>query len=418
MTTYERMLAERRRESKATARAILDVCTAESREMSSTESARFDSIIKDLDSQDAAGAMVGERRTALAASESVFRDLADTPRDLRAGFKTPENREIEDKFRSMILERNPAPIMVKSACPRSYYQPGVETRALGKAAGAVNMTSVGFYDKILLNLVESSAVLRAGATVITTENGEDLRIPRQTAYSAAGIVAEGATIPEADPTLTSVTLGAFGYKVLITVSNELVEDVGFDLSSYLATETGVALGNALGSDLINGSGSGAPRGVLLDAVLGVTGPVGTSTSLGAQGTAGQGTDLLNSLWGSLAEPYTRAKAAAFLLRTATLTNVRNLKGTTGDLVGNQYLSQAPAPFLVDPYVAAQAANAKSVLFGDWSRVMVRIVNGIRFEQSREAAFSTDQTVFRAVLRADGALADTTGAIKWFANSAT
>jgi HK97 family phage major capsid protein len=50
--------------------------------------------------------------------------------------------------------------------------------------------------------------------------------------------------------------------------------------------------------------------------------------------------------------------------------------------------------------------------------MVRIVNGIRFEQSREAAFSTDQTVFRAVLRADGALADTTGAIKWFANSAT
>jgi HK97 family phage major capsid protein len=59
-----------------------------------------------------------------------------------------------------------------------------------------------------------------------------------------------------------------------------------------------------------------------------------------------------------------------------------------------------------------------VLFGDWSRVFVRLVNGIRFEQSRDFAWNTDQTVFRAVLRADGALIDTTGAIKWLANSAT
>ena len=182
-------------------------------------------------------------------------------------------------------------------------------------------------------------------------------------------------------------------------------------------EVGTALGNALGSDLINGSGTGAPRGVRLDASVGVTGPVGTSTSLGAQGTAGQGTDLLNSLWGSLLEPYTRSKAAAFLLRNATLTNIRNLKGTTGDLVGSQYLAQAPAPFLIDPYVAAEAANAKSIIAGDWSRVMVRLVNGIRFEQSHDYAFANDQTTFRAVLRADGALADAS-ALRWFANSAT
>jgi HK97 family phage major capsid protein len=158
--------------------------------------------------------------------------------------------------------------------------------------------------------------------------------------------------------------------------------------------------------------------VLLDATLGLTAPTGCSTSLGAQGTAGQGTDLLNSLVGSLAEPYSTAAAAGFLLRTGTLTNIRNLKGTTGDLVGSQYLNQAPAPFYVDPAIAVQAANAKSVLFGDWSRVFVRLVNGIRFEQSRDFAWNTDQTVFRAVLRADGALIDTTGAIKWLANSAT
>jgi hypothetical protein len=51
-------------------------------------------------------------------------------------------------------------------------------------------------------------------------------------------------------------------------------------------------------------------------------------------------------------------------------------------------------------------------------VFVRLVNGTRSEQSRDYAFNTDQTVFRAVLRADGALVDTTGAINWLANSAT
>lgn len=418
MTTYEVMLAEKRAELKSQAHTIANRAAAQGRNLTDTEQRDFDGIIADLQSQDGAAADLSARREATAKTEAAMRALADMPVENRAGYKSAEDRAIEDQFRSAVIEKNPAPIVVRSASPRSYYQPGLEARAIGKGAGAVNMTGVGFYDKILLNLVETSAVLRAGAYVINTANGEDLRIPRQTAYSSAAIVPEGTTIPEADPTLSSVTLGAFGYKVMITVSNELAEDIGFDLSGYLARETGVALGNAFGADLLNGSGAGAPRSVLLDATLGVTGPVGTSVSLGSQSTAGQGTDLLNALYGSLAEPYGRSAAAAFLCRTSTLTSVRNLKGSTGDLVGNQYLSQAPAPFYVDPFVAAPAANAKSILFGDWSRVVVRMVNGIRFEQSRESAFGTDSTQFRAVLRADGALVDNTGAIKWFANSAT
>ena len=46
-----------------------------------------------------------------------------------------------------------------------------------------------------------------------------------------------------------------------------------------------------------------------------------------------------------------------------------------------------------------------------------MVNGIRFERSDDYAFNTDLVTFRALLRADAALVDTT-AIKWFAHSAT
>ena len=65
-----------------------------------------------------------------------------------------------------------------------------------------------------------------------------------------------------------------------------------------------------------------------------------------------------------------------------------------------------------PVRAGDGANAKPVLFGDWSRYFVRMVNGIKFEMSRDFHFDTDQTTFRAILRADGAMIDTSGAIKY------
>ena len=86
-------------------------------------------------------------------------------------------------------------------------------------------------------------------------------------------------------------------------------------------------------------------------------------------------------------------------------------------MGNTYLSQSPAPFYLDPFVPAMAANAKSVLFGDWSRYFVRVVNGVRFERSDDFAFSSDLVTYRAIIRADGALIDV-NAIRHFTNSAT
>jgi hypothetical protein len=62
--------------------------------------------------------------------------------------------------------------------------------------------------------------------------------------------------------------------------------------------------------------------------------------------------------GSLAEPYVNSPAAAFLLRNATLTAVRNLKTSAGEVVGSNYIAGSPWPFYVDPNVAAMAANAE------------------------------------------------------------
>jgi HK97 family phage major capsid protein len=76
------------------------------------------------------------------------------------------------------------------------------------------------------------------------------------------------------------------------------------------------------------------------------------------------------------------------------------------------------PVLTDPNVASVGLSAKSVVFGDFSQYFVRLAGGVRFERSDEFAFGNDLVTFRALMRADAALVDLTGAIKVFQGGAS
>jgi len=422
LSTITDSLRSKRSSILAAAKAIAEPAAAANRALTVEEQGRYEQHVADLDALDARLAQLDGQQFRQAETEAMFAQVEGRPvvrRSLDAA-----DAGVADEFRSAILENNPKPIEVRDPSPRSGYQPGVEQRDLLKSTA--NLYPVSFYDRLVEHMVESSAVLQAGATLLTTDSGEDLRVPKSTALSTAAIVAEAGSIGESDPTLAVITLGAFKYGVYIEVSTELVQDSGFDLVGYLARETGQAIGLALGNHLINGNGTGQPRGVILDATVGETGAA-AGGGLGAQGTGGQGTDHLNDLFASVIEPYARAASAAWLMRTLTLSTIRNLKTTAGELVGNQFAvptSTAGAmaemngkPVFIDPFVPAIAGSAKSIIFGDWSRFFVRMVNGIRFERSDDFRFQNDLVSFRALLRADAALIDTSGAIKVFQGAA-
>ena len=158
----------------------------------------------------------------------------------------------------------------------------------------------------------------------------------------------------------------------------------------------------------------------------MTGPTGTATSFGTQTTAGQGGDLLLDLAASVAEPYARSSSAAWLMRSATLNAIRKLRDSTGRYVFSTDIIPGSGsagtllgrPVYTDPTMPAMAAGAKSVAFGDISRYWVRQVNGLRFERSNDYAFANDLVTFRCLTRLDGSMVDTSGAIKYFAHSAT
>ena len=71
----------------------------------------------------------------------------------------------------------------------------------------------------------------------------------------------------------------------------------------------------------------------------------------------------------------------------------------------------------DTNVADPAADAKSVCFGDMSKYFIRDVKGVRVERSADFAFQNDLITWRFILRTDGDLIDTTGAVKHFVGGA-
>jgi len=348
------------------------------------------------------------------------------------------DKEADQWLRSAILEKNPAGFTIQPdgieqrAAPTfpagvlSWGQPGLEYEQRDTLKStATQALPVSVWSQVMLALVEQTPVMRAGCLVITTSTGEDLQVPKMTAFQSGNLIAEGVSITESDPTLAVVTLKSYGYKAFWQLSRELADDTPVDLLGALSRGAGTALALSFGPHLATGTGSGQPLGYITGGTVGVTGPTGTATSFGNQATAGQGSDLVFDLYGSLAEPYLLSPAIATLARNATYGLFRKVKeGTTNkpmfDLTAvkpGASVNLLGLPGYVDPHTPAVAASAKSLAFGDWSRYAVRMVGGIRLERSDEYAFQNDLVSFKAVIRLDGAIVDTT-AIKIFLHSAT
>jgi HK97 family phage major capsid protein len=415
-------LRERRTAAREAADTILTRAAEEQRDLAADE-------LRDYQQR------VVEQREADDAIEAEHeRLLAEARAASRAGRGPTLSRQALDTaraFRSAIYAKNPAPIEVYSELPDEWPDDlpepvqgrvgrvQVHTRDTLKST-ATQAMGVDVYSRIVQHMVETSSLMAAGATVVTTATGEDLIVPKSTGFVSSAIIAEGGSITESDPTLATTTLKAFKYANFFQISYELANDTPTNLLDFLARQAALSLGlgtTGYGDDIINGAGTTEPRGLLLDAATGVTGPTGTGTTLGTQGTANQGTDALWNLIGSVAEPYAAAPSAAFLLRNASDVIVRKLKDTTGQPVAG--LTERGRilgyPSYVDPFMPAMANTAESIAFGDMSRYFVRIVNGVRFERSDEFAFQNDLVSFRCILRLDGALVDT-GAVRTFVNT--
>lgn len=290
---------------------------------------------------------------------------------------------------------------------------GVEQRDMSAAGGVAQQ---GVYSQLWEYAVSSMQLLQAGVDIINTTDGNTLPMPRVTAHAATDNVALAAHAPivESDSTIDTVSLSVAKYGFLTDVPTELVQDTTFDLEGYIARNAGRMLGRRV-------TQVAAAAAIAGFTTAGVTGPVGTTTSFGTQSTAGQGSDLLIDLFHSVLPDY--RSGAAWVMGDPTAAIVRKLKSSTGEMVWQSALTAGDPdlilgkPVYIDANIASPAASAKSIFFGDWSALKVRIAGGLRFERSNEFHFGNDQVAFRALVRT-GAVAVDPNAVKFFAHSAT
>ena len=269
-----------------------------------------------------------------------------------------------------------------------------------------------FYDEVFAVARLAGPMLDV-SQVINTSTGENLTIPTLTGYSTATIKAQGSAIAESEPTFSSITLGAYKYSFLVPISNELLNDAGFNISATIAEQAGNAIGFGVNTGLTTGTGTVEPTGVVTAAGSGVTGGTGV--------TGGFTADNLIDLQYSLDGAARRLPGVAYMAAGTTIGAMRKLKDDAGNYL---YTVNVGAPdnfagysVVENPAMAAIATGAKSVLFGHLPSFKARVAGGIQIAQSSDYAFNTDSTVFRVTMRVDGNLTHA-GHIKYFKGGAS
>jgi HK97 family phage major capsid protein len=415
MSEVAKRLRERRASVWEQAKALADQASDENRAFSADEQGFWEALKAELDAVDRRikAVLDGEQRAKDA--EDAMAKLRGEPRK-GGGDGGPDANQANEELRAFLRGEGPRAFDVRPTGPVNF-----RDLTTSPATAGGNTVPTSFYNRLVAHMIETSAILQAGVTVLNTSGGDTIQVPKTTAHTDAAIVAEAGPIGDNDPTFGQTELGAYKYGRIIQVSRELLTDTGVDLEGYLAMSAGRALGNAFGAHAITGTGSGQPRGIITDATAGATGPTGAGGGFGSQSNAGEGADLLIDLFHSVIAPYRMSQSCRWMMSDTTAGAVRKIKTSEGQyiwqpsVIAGQPDTILGKPVLTDPNVPDIDNDNESVLFGDFSQYFVRLAGGIRFERSDEYAFGNDLVTFRAIMRADGALVDLTGAVKYFLN---
>jgi HK97 family phage major capsid protein len=420
-------MLKRLRESRLSiwesAKALADRAANENRGFNGEENAQWENLNAELDQYDQRIKSVIDAETRSKDADEAFARLTGQ----QVGLNLPNINSgggINAQLRNLRLGEG----LEIPFGARSYFRPGLEeVRSTLTTTSPSGMMPADIAGRILMHLIDGSALLSAGATVINSQTGEDLLLPTSSADSTSLLTGEAAAITASDPTYLARTLKRYKYGHLVEVSNELLRDNAFDLAGYLAEESARAISTAWGNDAMVGNGTSKPTGITTVTTMGKTGATGLGGGFGAQASGvGYGGDVLADLMASLKETYIRQPSCAWMMRSSTLNTIRKLRDSQGryvfslDAPGNSRASGSifGRPVYVDAFMAEIGTSAKSVLFGDFSRVYVRFIRGVRFENSIHFKFDQDLTVFRAIIEMDSCLVDQTGAVKHFVGGAS
>lgn len=386
---------------------------AENRSFTAEEIEQWGKMEKDLDEQTARI----ERQEKLLSAEDKATEDRSIKDAMKEETKTEEKNEDYDKaFRNWLVGGSEALSPEQRNMLQLKYV-ALENRNLGTTPGSAGgfLVPTGLYNRIIEAVRSVGGIRDSRAYILRTSGGGPLNIPTVDDTANVGqLIAENTQLSDLAITFGQRPLGSFLYSSrMIRVSLQLMQDSAFDIEDYLAGAIGTRIGRITNAHFTTGTGSGQPRGVVTDASSGVVAAAGNTTAITYAN--------LVALEHSLDPGYRRG--AEFMFHDSTLKAIKQLLDTTGrplwvpgvavrepdTILGHRYV--------VNQDMAVMAANARSILFGDFSRFFVRDVQDVQIMRLTERYADFLQVGFTGFSRHDSILSDVT-AVRFYQNSAT
>lgn len=285
-------------------------------------------------------------------------------------------------------------------------------QSVGTDTAGGHTTAPGFVSNLEAALLQFGGV-RQVANVIRTATGSALDWPTVNDTSNSGaLLAENTQDSEQDVTFGNLTLNAYKYtSKIVRVSAELMQDSIFDMGSTIGALVGERLGRIQNTHATTGTGSSQPNGIVTAATLGKTTAGATAITM----------DELLDLQASV-DPAYRVNGT-WMMNDATRNYVRKLKSSDSN-----YHWQPSAiagdpdrlfnnPVVINQDMASIATSAKTVLFGDVSKYLIREVLGVTLIRMDERYADYGQVAFVAITRFDSDLLDAgTNPVKYLAQA--
>lgn len=289
----------------------------------------------------------------------------------------------------------------------------------------------------LVDYMKAYGAMRAVSTVISTTDGKPLSFPTSDGTSETGEwIAQNITATAADPVFGTVSLNVFkASSKIVAAPLELLQDSVVDIEQFIMGRLAQRLGRLGNTAFTVGTGTTQPDGVVPKASSGKVGITGQTLTIIFDDLV----DLVHSI-----DPAYRTNRCVFMAPDSLVKVLRKLKDgqqrplwTPNDLQGIQaavnggshggYNEAGAAvpydllmgyPLYINNDMAAPAANAKTLLFGDFSKYVIRDAMDVQMFRFTDSAYAKlGQVGFLAWMRTGGNLIDT-NAVKFYAHSAT
>jgi HK97 family phage major capsid protein len=305
-----------------------------------------------------------------------------------------------------------------------------QTPDIRNAMSTTTSTEGGFtvateYQKQLEVAMAAFGGMRKVATRIQTGTGATMNFPATDPTAEEGeILGQNVPVTALDTVFSNIAMDVYKYSSKkIALPFELVQDSFIDLEAYIQGLLAMRLGRIQNRHYTAGSGVGQPRGITTAAGSGKIGAVGQTVTVLY--------DDLVDLEHSVDPAYREAPGVGYMMHDSSVRAIRKIKdgqgrpifvpGYEGDALVN---GGAPdrlmgRPININQHMPVMAANAKSILFGQLSKYVIRDVMDLTIFRMTDSAFTLNgQIGFVGFSRSGGNLIDAGGAVKAYVNSAT